>query len=280
MALTRIPGVNVTHLKVHTFGTGFSAAPWLLIGGVSSADGQTPKLYRLALPKASAPYQAFTQPELYGVWGGYRFSPTAQITLPWDDWGDPAAVKVLRRFDIQADNLGADAWLELYAAADNGAPVSQDVSRTSPRDTLFPTDELTTGYSIGTRVDLHGTATVPAVLRALKARAEVNVEVTEQRVYRILLGQTSENTNRARDRRDPGALWAQLWALQAEGPVPMRDHHGIDLTVKVEPGMSYEERELAGGRAWAMVATVTVSILSRPGYWDVSSWNTDATWSA
>lgn len=284
MALAKIPNVLVTYMKVHTFGAPgtVGASPWLFIGGVDITSGAatTPKLFRLALPKASAAYQAFTQPELYSFWGDYPFATTASITLPTDDWGDPASHKVLRRFDLQADNLGGEIQAALYASADGDPLTLQDVSSTSPRDTLFPTDELTTGYQIGTRVDLQGTRAVPPVLRALKARAEVNVEVTEQRVYKILLGQLTEGANRARDRRDPGVLWAQLWALQAEGPVPMRDQHGHDLSVKVEPGMSYEERELPGGTGWVMVATVTVSVLSRPGYWDISLWNTDSTWSA
>lgn len=278
MALARIDRVVVTYMKVHSFGTGFATAPWLLIGGVSAVDGVTPLLFRLALPKASSPYQAFTQPELYGVWGGFRFAATAQITLPTDDWGDAAAVKVLRRFDLRADNLGEASVAEVWARADAERFVFQDASTTSPRDTLFPTDELTTGYDITTMVALRGGPTVPPVLRALKLRAEVNVEVTEQRVYQILLAQYAEGANRARDRRDPGALWAQLWGLQAEGPVPMRDEHGQELSVKVEPGISSRERELPGGTGWALVATVTVSVLSRPAYWDVGIWNTDATY--
>ena len=45
--------------------------------------------------------------------------------------------------------------------------------------------------------------------------------------------------------------------------------------MKVEPGISYEERELPGGRSWVIVAQVTVSLLQRQGYYDVGTYDAD-----
>lgn len=274
MALAKLPGVFITHMKVYEM----QGLPYLLMGGLLSSDAATPKLYRMALLRAANPGQGILYPT-YG-YPAFSYATEASITLPVDDWGDATAVKTLRRFDVQADNLGP-ATVELFAAAEGSAFASQGLMTTSPRETLIPGDTQTTGYQIGTRVDLAGTAAAPALLRALKARAGVSVDASEQRVYRLRLGQMTEGYTRARDRRDPEVLFAQLWPLQSGGAVPFRDHRGRDLTVKVE-NVSQEETEVpgSGGRRWELVAVVTLSVLSRPAYWDVSIFDSDATWVA
>ncbi|HEY5420138.1 MAG TPA: hypothetical protein VIL10_05340 [Marmoricola sp.] len=275
MALAKIDGVVISELNVHTY----LSTPWLFMAGESSV-GAGVRVFRQALPKAATPLQALERHRLYGA-DPYPLASTATIVLPTDDWDDATAYKVLRRFDVQLDNLGTDVTAELFAQAEGGAWQSQGQMTTSPRETVIPVEPLTAGYQIGTRVDLASTETVPALLRALKARAAVSVDATEQRVYHLHLGQATEGLNRARDRRDPEVLFAQLWSLQMEGPVALRDHRGRELSVKVE-NVAQEEVEVPGsaGRRWEMVAVVSLTVLQRPGYWDVSLWNTDAMWSA
>lgn len=277
-ALAKIPHMVGTFAKIHEV----NGLPWLFIGGVDYLDSITPRLYRMAVPRAANPMQALLWPGSYGP-TSLPFATTASLTLPVDDWGDATAFKVLRRFDIQAENLDEQmgmTYLELLANADGAAFESQG-QVVATRETLIPSENVATGYQIGTRVDLTGTITAPALLRALKARAGVSIDATETRVYRIALGQMTEGYNRGRDRRDPEVLFAQLWGLQGAGPVEMRDHRGRDLTVKVE-SVAQKDVEVPGmaGRRWEMVAVVSMSILQRPGYWDVSTWTSDATWSA
>ena len=274
MALAHLPGCAITHLRVYEV----AGLPYLIMGGIQYPGGTQAVLSRMAVLRAANPAQGMLYPT-YG-YPAFPYAETATLVLPVDDWGDATAVKTLRRFDIQADHLGP-ATLELYAAAEGGAFASQGIMTTSPRETLVPGETQTAGYQIGTRVDLTGTTTAPALLRALKARAGVSVDASEQRVYKLRLGQMTEGLNRGRDRRDPEVLFAQLWPLQSGGAVPFRDHRGRDLTVKVE-NVAQEEVEVPGsaGRRWELVAVVTLSVLQRPGFWDVSQFSSDATWAA
>lgn len=274
-ALARIPGVIVTYMRVHEV----NGLPWLWIAGVLP-NGRDPRMWRMALVRAANPMQALLWPGQYGP-ANFPWATSATLVMPGDDWGDATAFKTLRRWDIQAQNLSqdiAETYLDLYAAAEDGPFEAQGRVQTN-RETLIPSEGVATGYRLTPRVDMVGTATAPALLRALKARASVSVDATEIRVYHVLLGQTTEGLNRARDRRDPEVLFAQLWVTQMLGPIPMRDHRGRDLTVKVENVAQVEEEEPGlAGRRWTIVATVTLSVLTRPAYWDVSFWSLDSTW--
>lgn len=78
------------------FKTSISGAPRMLIGG---HDGTRMHLYWLSLPVEGDPYTDF----LSG--GSHTFSPTCKLYIPFQDWDDANAKKIVRRYDLKTEGL-------------------------------------------------------------------------------------------------------------------------------------------------------------------------------
>jgi hypothetical protein len=156
------------------FKTSVSGYPQMLIG---SHDGTRMHLYTLSLPREGDPFADY----LHG--GNHKFSPTSKLYLPFDDWKDGSAKKVIRRYDIQVDGLTVPeldpvtgdlvtdvqvGQIQFYANADSGSRVffesvepsavssewqSQGTAAQSPKTTMIPSGTGTTGTEISILLD-------------------------------------------------------------------------------------------------------------------------------
>lgn len=216
-------------------------------------------LYYCTIPDTGSPIQNWSD---HGN-QEHRFATEYTLDTPGEHYGDSAAKKFLKRLDVQADNLGVDRTIEILAhAEDDDTFVSQGTAGGSPLATIYPPNDYLESRRLFLRITGRGTTTNPPILRSLKARSNVKIELSETREYTALLG-GSKTRSGALDRRDPKDLHNFLVNLQDSPPIPMQDDLGNEITVIFEQGLEYSPiDDPATGRRQA-VDTFVVTVVTR-----------------
>jgi hypothetical protein len=303
-----IPGERITML----FKTSLSGRPIMWIG---THDGTRMHLYTLSLPSEGDPYTDYLHNQAAGT-VGHEFSPTAKLYLPFQDAGDPNAKKVIRRFDVQADGLSIPiiaqvpdeelgilagdiigqtpaGEISFFANADSGSRiffeavepdedlsewVFQGVISDSPKATMIPSLETTSGSQIGILLDTElvnqeGNEALPAIyspfaVRSIKIRADVIVEQMQTTIYTIAIGQFM-NTNTGRDAGDAQQKFIALTSLQDADAVYMINEWKERVLVKINPGITFTYVAERPDQPITVMAEVGVTLLGRQFYYDV-----------
>lgn len=231
-------GEEITHMVVNNL----QGSPRLWIAsivrttggsGIGSGTIGDVKLYWCPIPDAASALQDYANS------GNHRFNTAYELYLPAETWGDAAKKHTVMRYDVQADNLATDRTIEIQHKAENETSfVSQGSAAGSPRATFYPPGEYKQAYRSFFLIKGTGTATQPPILRAFKVRAGLIQELRETRHYTVRLGGGNSRTG-AFDRRSVTRLRDFLYALQTQGPVPIRDELGVVSTVKIESGVRF-----------------------------------------
>ena len=262
-----LPGEKVGFVYL----TAPAGTPRMWIGATSTAG--IASMRWLSLPKAPTPLQDFQNN------GPMRFAADGSLHLSDDTWGDANSKKIMRRFTLQGDNLGAGALINLYARTEDDDYIGQGTANSSPRAQITPRGNQVEGFSFGLRLDLVGNSTVPAILREVKAEAEVNPDLFDVRRYPILIARRAQTGGDSRDYRVPRGVWRLLRRLQASGPVSLSDEVGEQASVNVHPSITYRSRKDEAGDGWSRVAYVTMTILSETAG-QVMRWGVGDRWDA
>jgi hypothetical protein len=257
-----LPGEEITHMTTNAL----QGTPRLWIATIvrvtgGSGLGKTVvgdiNLYYCTIPDTAAPVQD------WATSGAHRFATSSSLYLPAEHWGDPAAKKFLKRYDLQADNLGTGRTIQVLAHAEQSSTfVDQGTAGGSPLATFYPPDDYLQARRAFFKLVLTGTTTNPPILRALKVRANVKLELSEAREYTVFLG-GKESRSGAADRRNPDTLHDFLVSLQDSSPIPMQNHRGNEIKVIFEQGLEYSViNEPADGRTQE-VCTFVVTVITR-----------------
>lgn len=300
-----IPGERITMM----YKTGLSGRPILWIGTYNDTTSEM-HLYTLSLPTEGDPYTDY----LHG--DGHEFSVQSKMYLPFQDAGDPNAKKVIRRFDVQADGLSlpiiaqeddpvheieagdvigttAAGEIYLYANADAGSRiffetvepdddlsewVFQGVISDSPKATMIPSIETTSGSQIGmvlvcTLINQETDEELPPVyspfaVRSIKMRVNVIVEQMLGTQYTVALGQYKA-TKTGRDPGDMQAKFIALSALQDADAVYMINEWKERVLVKIDGGIAFNLIQERPDQPHTLVLDIGVTLLGRQFYYDV-----------
>ncbi len=130
---------RVTMVKATARGQEGESALWI---GTLDQQG-VPHLYWLSTPRSGNPLQEYlTRP------GRHLFTPEALLYLPLEDWRNPTALKVLRRFSINTWNLTENV---LKHVDDEGN--LQDIELKDVD--LYPTDEVVEVEEVRGELDIY-----------------------------------------------------------------------------------------------------------------------------
>jgi hypothetical protein len=280
-------GMRITWMMATSSDTG-NGESRLWIG---AHDGTKPRLFWQSLSKSGNPLQDYWESPGTQT---HSFATESILYLPIEDWENANAFKLMRRVEIQSDNLtiletGASrGQIDLFASVDRGSRVlhedgteddtnwiAQGSSNTSPVGNFVPTDDAISGHQVA--LMLKGRLTNPTnpekhpfIVRSVNARAEVLVDQLESRGYTVIIADNSSYLGGGKNQRNPIALWEYLVSLQRSGPIIMKDEMGQELKVKVEPGVDYDLMPEREGQPWSIVARFVVTILGRPFWWDTN----------
>lgn len=250
---------DITFLKV----TSPNSVPRLWIG-TTKADG-TPGLYWQELPQTNNPYQDYVQ----GT--SHRFSTDWSVTIPQEDFSS-TAVKVARRYDVVAGQLGDGNTASVFALADEDADgyVLQGAISQSPRSS-FSATTYTTGVDFDWKVVCRNEDDRPIVLKSFQARASVLTEQVDIWTFRVQLAAEQGLLDDAVSPADPYRAWRRLKGYMRRGPIQARHPlSSASVTAKVEQALPYKVAwdEMAG--SWLVQeALVTISVLRDVTQYDV-----------
>jgi hypothetical protein len=100
----------------------------------------------------------------------------------------------------------------------------------------------------------------------------------EEKTYVVRFGQGVTNRMGGRDDRNQLAVLSYLQSLMNRTNIDLVDEFGRDVTVKVQPGLAYDEIEDDGG--WTYEVRFRVKIQKRPFYWGMgATWGDSYVWS-
>ena len=265
---------KITHLRKSALASG---GPRLWIG---SLDGSTPKLRWQSLPRAQSALQD------YKNGGPMRFATSATLHTGAQDWKDATSLKVLRKMELRTTNLGSGVSIAVKAGADDAALTTQG-STTQGRAVIEPQTDVVTGHELDFDVVFTSTTTVPAILRTMKVRAEVNVDLYDAILVPVTWGRGVVGRHGEEDARDPYRVWTLLAALQRRGPVTCVLPTGQQVQAKLEQGIRYklteDKRNSTGDDEWRYRAVIRLTLTDTAsvehGAWgDGSLWGDGSVW--
>ncbi len=197
---------------------------------------------------------------------------------------------------LAGDIIGttAAAEIDFYANADSGSRiffetvgpdddlsewVFQGVVADSPKATMIPALATTAGSQIGILlsselINQEANEALPAVyspfsVRSIKIRTDVIVEQMQSTTYSIVLGEF-QGTKSGRDPNDTQTKFIALAALQDANAVYMINEWKERVLVKIDPGITFTYVNERPGQAYTVTADVTITLLGRQFYYDVS----------
>lgn len=264
-----IPG-TCSHLNVISPPGG---QPFLLIGGVDSITNEV-KVYRQSLPQAPNSLQALRTGE------AHEFASEAKIYFA-DGWmeyitGNRAA----SRFDIVAAEMTGTPIITVSANIDDAdtstaANVSYDEfgkayerwgsSRRNGRVSRRTRRTWPSAATLKFLVTLTGSATSPAVFKALRVRADINFENPDVRTYVLDLRNSQETLAGTIELKGALArlnMLKQLVSLRST-QVAMIDEFNETWQVSVLQ-IAWEEKGLTSSD-WGITASIQVRFLYRTG---------------
>lgn len=212
----------------------------------------------------------------------YRFATSYSVYMPWEDWGRPATAKNLIQLDVEGDNLGVGASIQFQYSVDNGPYAVLGSANGSPFDSILPGTEII-GRRISVAANGTNTNTAGANMRAYILRAAERVTVRQLRTYTVDLEYDAGDRFGGHRASLPLKVLESLRGLSQSGQVIMRDEYGENLTVLIEPPVSFQEVRSDGVSDKEqpqshLVATVRVSVLKRLG--STFKWNDGTTFNS
>lgn len=262
-----IEGEEITFMRV----TSPDGNPRLWIATIitSSAVGTVGelRLYWQSLPVTGNPwvdYQAGT---------AHRYAEDWDVYLPRDDAGS-SAHKVIRRYDLVARNITGGNSITVDASADDGVYDEQGIVSTGPRGS-FIASEYTRATWINWRLRCQNSVTTPLAVETFQARMSVLPEQVDAWTFRCQLAAGQGLGNDAESGQDPYLVRARIRAYQRRGPIKMRRSplSRETLTVKVEQGARIQAVWSRKDRAYIVVLTFTVSVLSFGAIYGVDAYD-------
>lgn len=276
-----------------------SGRPMMYIGTYNATDSEM-HFYMLSLPTEGDPFTDYLNGE------GHEFTTSCKLYLPFQDGDDPNAKKVIRRFDVQADGLSfpvidaltgeitettAAGELVFYANADAGSRiffetvepsavnsewVYQGTVSTSPKSSMLPATETTSGSQIGIvlvgELQNQGTAEVPIytpfAIRSVKIRTDIVVDQLEERSYNVQIC-NMKATKTGYDLGDARSKFESLIALQNEDTVYMVTELKQRVLARIEPGLQYKYIQERETQDYSIVMTLRVTFLGQQFIFDI-----------
>jgi hypothetical protein len=221
----------------------------------------------------------------------YTYATSWQFYIAGQDWGHPLSTKDLLQVDIQADGLGVGSSLDIQVGADGQTPAHFGTANASPVSYVIGTADL-----FGRRLTLvlngTNTASSPALIRALSARAQIRPNLRRIRTYDVVLGEGNLDRFGGRDIGRALTVYQDLEPMQWGGRQTLRDEFGETYNVLVMPPIQRKLSHLGGesGKGTAepvIVATLTLKLLVNDAdlttpagiHWDAGyKWDTGYRW--
>jgi len=281
---------EVTCLDQSSIGIGNRPLLW-----VGSMEGPTPVLSNVSLPSLGSPIEDLING------GAHRFTTASWLYLPREDYGDDndlgwASVrKVFTRVEVNAELLERYVtWLDAYMSTASGHEIFWDRALDpdttawtllgrmddTERATLVPPTAVQSGVRASLMFRGFSERDKPFVFNTTKLRGLPILEQAERRRYRCTLAGRVRKRNRTQDHRDIQSLLNEVWALQWDDPVNLRDKYNTNLVVKVEEGLGWQEVTDPQTREPTVMVDFTVRVLKRPFYWGAGyRFGSDVVWS-
>jgi hypothetical protein len=231
-----IPGVEITYLL--PWQSHAAEETFLYLGGYRASTGRG-TLHKLSLPRAGTPIEDLR------AGGSMRFADEWTKYLPRESWGNDLARKDLTQIHIRGDNLGS-ATLDAYRAVDEEAFEAASLGQATRSYDAFAVDAETDSRYQTFKVTGRGTATTPAILSALGARAGVSVEASDVTTYLVAWGEGVQRYSGSW-RGDPQWTEDALKAMQGRRARLVDNSRNVEATVRVLQGMVIEWDELPSG---------------------------------
>lgn len=190
---------------------------------------------------------------------------SARVDLQAVNWQAPGTFKGWRSFEVEAENLAASTYADVYYTVDNGTRTLLGTAKTSPKTTLyFPSGEgsFVTGQSIAMSIESFiATSNVTPVyrtfvLRGFAAGKSVALITAQTRI-------ADRMTDRASGIMRPGALQLdELNAMAATaGQYELTDLAGRKSFVKVLPPIEETEVYQVGSEYPEVNAVVRMAVM-------------------
>ncbi len=180
-----------------------------------------------------------------------RYSLTGSIYLPAHSWGAPTTAKIWKSVEIEAENLSAVRYIDVYVRIDGGSWQEVGTANVSPRHTIaFPTSGMA-GNKIEVRLDFTTSAnTEPITLRSVVLRGAERPSLTDVITAVVRCADNLPRRDSKRCMRTGAEIKTELKNLASSAEsVILVDKVGTRRRVLVLPPVEEAEIEEQGGRA-------------------------------
>ena len=191
----------------------------------------------------------------------YRFTRSWALYTGLDDGGQQNSwtKKVVRRIDQYADNIEASGGtITVSTSMDGAAYVTQGVLGGAARVSYLTSQ--TEGTMIGLKIEGTGAETVTPIMRSTGGHVVMLPEQIRRETFKIIIGKDV-------DRMPLRTLTGQLESLQTMGDIEMT-LFGIDYSVKVLPGISYQKVPSPDDDDMIYIANVPIDLITRHWRYD------------
>lgn len=192
---------------LHPASIGSDAHPVIYLAGKRVSDGSG-RLFVLSQPASGNPIRD----HLDG--GPMEFANEWVKYLPRDPFGNDASVKDLTQIVIRGDDLGS-ATIDAYVAINGGAFDADSLGQATSAYQTFGTSGPSDARDLAFKLVGQGSASVPAILKAFEARADVFVEANDVVAYPVEFGPHVQQ-HRGEWTQDPFLVEEALKSLQGK----------------------------------------------------------------
>lgn len=273
-ALAKFANQKVSHLRVRALTEDSVRARYLYVATEPHDGAGASRVFRQSLPRSTSAKQEYDALVAGTITVSHRFYPGFTLVNTPREWGEPTRQKSLIRTDVGSRNLTGGNSMSVSVSEDEAAygdPIG--AVTVSPLQAIPTTSDAPQGLQLGIKVVASSTATVPAILRSITARAVIDHEEIEELEMDVLLikGQSLANQSHQTQRSDT-VMWRQLAAKRntiQTFTTPLDE----DVTVLVDGVMPssirpVEPNQTGGDKGWARVAKVRMKVLDSGARYD------------